>query len=229
MRTRGIEDTLKAICVLEEEGGRAGTTALARRLGVSGPSITEMLKRLSAAGLVTYEPYRGVALTSEGRKLALRTLRRHRLWEMFLARHLGLQWDEIHEEAERLEHATSDLVEERLDRALGFPRVDPHGDPIPSASGALRRSRLTTLAEAEAGATVVVTRVRDGDREFFREMGRIGIGLNRRIVVRAGARQDGSLRVLVGRREHSVSEVLARRICVAPAGRSPGRKGARHT
>jgi DtxR family Mn-dependent transcriptional regulator len=219
MRTRGIEDTLKAICSLEEEKGRAGTTALARRLGVSGASITEMLKRLSAGGLVTYEPYRGVALTPQGRRLALRMLRRHRLWEMFLARHLGLGWDEIHDEAERLEHATSDLLERKLDRVLGYPRVDPHGDPIPSAAGSLRRSSLTTLADAEAGAALVITRVRGGDGAFYRQMSRMGIGLNRRVLLRGMAGPDGSLRVVVGRREHALSASDARRICVAPAGR----------
>jgi DtxR family Mn-dependent transcriptional regulator len=227
MRTRGIEDTLKAICSLEEEGGRACTTALARRLGVSGASITEMLKRLSAGGLVVYEPYRGVALTSEGRRLARRTLRRHRLWEMFLARHLGFRWDEIHEEAERLEHATSDRLENRLDRALGFPRFDPHGDPIPSAGGALRQPRLTTLADAEGGSTVVVTRVRDRDGDALRYVSRIGISLNQRLVVCEAARPDGSLRILVGTREHTVSGMFARRICVAPADRTRRQRGKR--
>lgn len=219
MRTRGIEDTLKAICLLEEEKGRAGTTVLARHLGVSGASITEMLKRLSAGGLVTYEPYRGVALTPQGRRLALRMLRRHRLWEMFLARHLGLGWDEIHDEAERLEHATSDLLERRIDRVLGYPRIDPHGDPIPSAAGSLRRSSLTTLADAEAGSTLVVTRVRGGDRAFYRQMSRMGIGLNRKVRLRGVAGPDGSLRIVIGRREHEVSPSDARRICVTPARR----------
>jgi DtxR family Mn-dependent transcriptional regulator len=218
MRNRTTEDYLKAICRLEEEGGRVSTTSLARHLGVAGASITAMLKRLSADGLVEYKPYRGVALSREGRRVALRTLRRHRLWEMYLVRYLGFSWDQIHAEAERLEHATSDLLEKRLDLALGFPRVDPHGDPIPSERGVLRRTRQVTLADTPAGATVLVVRVRNEETEVLKYMTHLGIGLNTKILVREIMGFDGSLRVRIDSRERFLSQKLARSIVVCPSG-----------
>jgi DtxR family transcriptional regulator, Mn-dependent transcriptional regulator len=217
MRNRSTEDYLKAICRLEEEVGRASTTSLARHLGLAGASITAMLKRLSADGLVEYEPYRGVALSREGRRVALRTLRRHRLWEMYLVRHLGFSWDQIHAEAERLEHATSDLLEKRLDQALGSPTVDPHGDPIPSERGVLRQTRQVTLADSPPGSTVLVLRVRDAETELLKYMTHLGIGLSTRILVKEVMGFDGSLRVRIESQEHFLSQKLARSIIVCPA------------
>jgi DtxR family Mn-dependent transcriptional regulator len=220
MLNRSTEDYLKTICRLQEDGGRASTTSLARHLGLAGASVTDMLKRLSAEGLVHYEPYRGVELTPEGRRLALRTLRRHRLWEMFLVRYLGFSWDQIHDEAEHLEHATSDLLEKRLDLALGSPTVDPHGDPIPSANGMLRQTKQVTLADSAPGSAVVVTRVRDSSTEILKYVTLLGIVLNRRILVKEVVSFDGSLRVQIGARERFVSEKLARSIFVQPAAMS---------
>jgi DtxR family Mn-dependent transcriptional regulator len=218
MLNRSAEDYLKAICRLEEDSGRASTSSLARHLGLAGASITDMLKRLSAEGLVEYEPYRGVALSPEGRRVALRTLRRHRLWEMFLVRYLGFSWDQIHDEAERLEHATSDLLEQRLDLALGSPTVDPHGDPIPSADGVLEQSRQVTLADTPPGSAVVVMRVRDADTHVLKYVTHLGIGLKKRIVVKEVVEFDGSLRVRINAQERFISEKLARSIVVRPAG-----------
>jgi DtxR family Mn-dependent transcriptional regulator len=220
MRNSSTEDYLKAICHLQEEGGRASTTLLARRLQLSGASVTDMLKRLASEGLVQYAPYRGVILTRAGLKVALRTLRRHRLWEMFLVRHLGFSWDQIHEEAERLEHVTSDLLEERLDAALGFPTTDPHGDPIPSADGTLRKSKQMSLAEAIEGSTVVVRRVRDSDREVLRYVTALGIRLKTKLAVKEVIRFDRSVRVRIGSQDRFLSEKLARSIFVEPVGRT---------
>jgi DtxR family Mn-dependent transcriptional regulator len=218
MGNRSTEDYLKAICRLEEEDGRASTTSLARHLGLAGASITAMLKRLSADGLVEYEPYRGVALSPEGRRVALRTLRRHRLWEMYLVRHLGFSWDQIHAEAERLEHATSDLLEKRLDRVLGSPTVDPHGDPIPSERGVLPRTRQVTLADTPAGSAVLVVRVRNAEPEILKYMTQLGIGLNSKILVKEVMAFDGSVRVRIDARDCFLSPKLARSIVVCPAG-----------
>ena len=178
-RTRTTEDYLKAICMLEQRAERVSTSALAARLRLADASITDMLKKLSGKGLVRYERYRGVELTQAGRKVALKIMRRHRLWEMFLVKFLGFSWDQIHEEAERLEHVTSDLLEQRIDRVLGHPHVDPHGDPIPSADGVVKDHTLTTLAEASPGSVVVVTRVRDGSPEILRYMALLGIDLQK--------------------------------------------------
>jgi DtxR family Mn-dependent transcriptional regulator len=216
MRNSSTEDYLKAICHLQEEGGRAGTSLLARRLRLSGASVTDMLKRLAVEGLVEYAPYRGVVLTRAGRRVAMRTLRRHRLWEMFLVRHLGFSWDQIHDEAERLEHVTSTLLEQRLDEALGFPVADPHGDPIPSPDGTLRVSKQMSLAEAPECSTVVVRRVRDADRDVLRYVTALGIRLKTKMAVKEKVRFDQSVRVRIGSTDRYLSAKLARSIYVEP-------------
>lgn len=139
------------------------TTGLARRMGTTAPNVTDTLKRLAAQGLVEYTPYRPVALTSLGERYAVAMVRRHRLLEAFLVQCLGYRWEEVHEEAERLEHAVSDTMIERISEQLGHPEVDPHGDPIPSATGEVHRpAGATPLAEVEQGEYVVV-RVSDSD------------------------------------------------------------------
>ncbi len=213
-RTKTTEDYLKAICMLEGRGERVSTSALASRLGLADASITEMLKKLSHQGLVRYERYRGVELTVPGRKLALKILRRHRLWEMFLVKFLGFSWDQIHEEAERLEHVTSDLLEQQLDRALGHPNADPHGDPIPTVDGVLRDHELLRLSDVSPGASVLVTRVRDGDPEILRYMALLGIGLRKEITIKEAIDFDGSLRVQIGSSEQFISARLAESIYV---------------
>ncbi|MCK5573740.1 MAG: metal-dependent transcriptional regulator, partial [Bacteroidetes bacterium] len=159
---------------------------------------------------------RGVELTQAGRKVALKIMRRHRLWEMFLVKFLGFSWDQIHEEAERLEHVTSDLLEQRIDRVLGHPHVDPHGDPIPSADGVVKDHTLTTLAEASPGSVVVVTRVRDGSPEILRYMALLGIDLQKTLRVNEAIDFDGSLRIQMGSREQFISAKLAESIYVEP-------------
>ncbi len=215
-RTRTTEDYLKAICMLEQRAERVSTSALAARLRLADASITDMLKKLSGKGLVRYERYRGVELTQAGRKVALKIMRRHRLWEMFLVKFLGFSWDQIHEEAERLEHVTSDLLEQRIDRVLGHPHVDPHGDPIPSADGVVKDHTLTTLAEASPGSVVVVTRVRDGSPEILRYMALLGIDLQKTLRVNEAIDFDGSLRIQMGSREQFISAKLAESIYVEP-------------
>jgi DtxR family Mn-dependent transcriptional regulator len=202
--------------MLEQRNERVSTSALAARLQLADASITDMLKKLSGKGLVCYERYRGVELTPAGRKVALKIMRRHRLWEMFLVKFLGFSWDQIHEEAERLEHVTSDLLEQRIDRLLGHPHVDPHGDPIPSADGVVEDDTLTTLAEASPGSVVVVTRVRDGNPEILRYMALLGIDLQRTIRVNEAIDFDGSLRIQMGSREQFISAKLAESIYVEP-------------
>ena len=159
------EDYLKGIYALESDGVRATTSALAARMGVSAPSATAMTKRLAELGLVERAPYRGVVLTAAGRRAALEVLRHHRLLERYLSETLGLPLEEVHAEADRLEHALSEELEGRIDAALGFPTHDPHGDPIPSRELELPAVEDRTLASLEPGERTTVTRVPDRDTE----------------------------------------------------------------
>src|SRR5919205_2184301 len=135
--TRSVEDYLKAIYRLSPRGRPASTSEIAHLLELSAPSVSAMVKRLSEHGLLEHVPYRGVQLTAEGRRAALKMVRRHRLIEAYLVEFLGYSWDTVHDEAERLEHAVSDTMVERMASALGNPGADPHGDPIPDADGSI--------------------------------------------------------------------------------------------
>src|SRR5688572_20796192 len=149
--TDAMQDYLKEIHKLRMESRRATTSAIAERMGVRPPSVTAMLKRLSALGLAEHAPYRGVELTPAGERVALEVIRHHRLLEQYLTQALGLSLDEVHSEADRLEHALSETLEARIDQSLGFPTHDPHGDPIPDADLRIDRVELRTLASLEPG------------------------------------------------------------------------------
>ena len=214
MASENVEDYLKSIYKLQEGGGRVSTSSLSEWLGVSAPSVTEMIKKLADEGILTHTPYKGVELTAEGRKRALKILRRHRLWELFLVEVLKYPWHEIHDEADRLEHFTSEKLERRLDEALGFPRTDPHGDVIPRTDGSIEPVEYRSLSEVESGETVTVSRVNDASSQVLQYASRLGIGLKRRIKVKEHVEFDGSLRVEIGRKEQFVSAKLAENIFV---------------
>ena len=161
--TRSTEDYLKVIYRLSAGDAPASTTAIAERLEVAPASVSGMIKRLAERGWLEHVPYRGVQLTGEGRRVALRMLRRHRLIEAYLVEFLGYSWDTVHNEAERLEHAVTDTLVERMARALGHPSVDPHGDPIPAADGSIAEPAHIPLTQVAAGETVTVRRVDTGD------------------------------------------------------------------
>ena len=165
-----VENYLKAIYMAqsdESDGKRLVPMGrLAHLLGVVPGTATTMVKALAESGLVTYEPYAGVRLTVAGQKLAALVLRRHRLMELFLVQVLGMSWDEVHDEAERLEHAASDCVIDRIDAMLGRPSADPHGDPIPDPEGTVAAQEYYTLLTCAVGAPVVMMRVTDQDAEF---------------------------------------------------------------
>ena len=167
-----VENYLKAIYMAqsdESDGKRLVPMGrLAHLLGVVPGTATTMVKALAESGLVTYEPYAGVRLTAAGQKLAAMVLRRHRLMELFLVQVLGMSWDEVHDEAERLEHAASDRVIDRIDAMLGRPSADPHGDPIPDPEGTVVAQEYHTLLTCPVGAPVVMMRVTDQDAEFLR-------------------------------------------------------------
>lgn len=214
MASENIENYLKNIYKIQEEEGRVTTSSLSSRLQISAPSVSEMLRKLAEEGHVRHTPYRGVELTTAGRKRALQIIRRHRLWELFLVEVLKYGWDEIDAEAERLEHSTSELLERRLDAALGFPTRDPHGHAIPTAEGRIATDEHRSLAEIPEGRTVVVRRVNDADPQVLKYARRLGLALGARMQVRERIAFDGTLRVSIRGREQSISAALARTIAV---------------
>jgi len=173
--TRSVEDYLKAIYRLSPEGRHASTSDIAHLLELSAPSVSGMVKRLSELGLLEHIPYKGVQLTDAGRREALRMVRRHRLIEAYLVQFLGYSWDTVHEEAERLEHAVTDKLVERMAGALGHPSTDPHGDPIPEADGSIHEPACTPLSDLEVGETVEIRRVDESLPERLRYLASLGL------------------------------------------------------
>jgi DtxR family Mn-dependent transcriptional regulator len=177
--TSAVEDYAKAIYALEQRtedrAGAVSTNALAERLGVSAGSASAMVKRLDALGLVAHVPYRGVRLTPEGTRVALEVLRHHRLLETYLAVHLGVPWDRVHEEAEVLEHVLSEELEERIAAKLGDPTHDPHGDPIPTRDGRIDEGATESMGAVDVGMRGTFVRVSDSDPEMLRYLAERGI------------------------------------------------------
>ena len=208
--TRSQEDYLKALYLLHGDHRAVPTRDLAQRLGISSPSVSEMVTRLTAQGLVEHDRYRGQQLTKEGRKVALELVRHHRLLEMFLVQVLGYSWDEVHDEAERLEHVMSDRMEQRIFELLGRPELDPHGHAIPSASGKVRSSSERPLSQCRAGEKVVVQGVSDEDAGRLRELKRRGLLPGTRIEVLAVSEYEGPIEVRIKGRRLSIPLGLAR-------------------
>ena len=213
--TDAIQDYVKEIYKLQAAGTRVTTSALAGRLGVSPPSATAMVKKLASLGLVEYERYRGARLTRKGEKVALEVIRHHRLLEQYLSQTLGLPIDALHDEADRLEHALSEELEAHIDRTLGFPTHDPHGDPIPGPDLKLVVSQAMPLSALEPGAKATVSRVPDGDGELLRYLSDLKLTPGRRIEVREAAPFEGPLTVRVAGADHAISRELAARIAVS--------------
>jgi len=207
-----IQDYLKAIYKLQEEsGGRVQVTALARAQGVAPGSASEMVKKLAALGLADNTPYKGVTLTPAGEQVALEVIRHHRLIEAFLAQTLGLSIEAVHEEADRLEHVLSDELEARIDRALGFPTHDPHGDPIPSAALEMGEAEASRpLAALGPGERAVVVRVPDDD-ELLPRLAELGLVPGHAVEVR----RCEPLTVLIDGTEHVIAPDLADAVGVA--------------
>jgi DtxR family transcriptional regulator, Mn-dependent transcriptional regulator len=212
--TRAQQDYLKALYLLGGDERPVPTSELAQRLGISSPSVSEMVTRLSAQRLVEHDRYRGQQLTREGRKVALELVRHHRLLEMFLVQILGYSWDEVHDEAERLEHVISERMEQRIYDLLGRPDIDPHGHAIPTLTGKVRAVSNRSLSECHAGEKVVVHDVSDEDPSKLREIGRRGLKPGTRIDVISGSQFEGPIEVRVKGRRESVPLGLARAMFV---------------
>ena len=213
--TPAAQDYLRAIYLLEIEGDRVSTSALARRMRVSAPSATAMAKRLAELELVDRTPYRGLVLTAGGRRAALELLRHHRLLERFLVDTLGLTLDQVHDEADRLEHVLSENLETRIDEALGFPTHDPHGDPIPDAELNFVSTGGRLLTEVSEGERVTVRVVPDGDASLLSYLREIGVVPGTELELLTSAPFAGPLTLRTPAGETAVSRELADRIGVA--------------
>jgi DtxR family Mn-dependent transcriptional regulator len=212
-----IENYVKAIYqVAGHEGRPAATGKLAEALAVSPGTVTSMLKTLSESGLAEYAPYEGARLTDAGRTLALRVLRRHRLIELFLSRTLQMNWDEVHEEAENMEHAVSDLLIDRIDASLGYPPVDPHGDPIPRADGTLATQELRPLTDCPVGFAFRLARVADQSSEFLRFLSESGLPLETEGRIVANQLEAGIVTLSVGPRQTTLGRAAAEKLLVVP-------------
>ena len=207
--TRSVEDYLKAIYQLSPEGRPASTSEIANLLALSPPSVTGMVKRLSEHGLLEHLPYRGVLLTEEGRRAAIRMVRRHRLIEAYLVEFLGYSWDTVHEEAERLEHAVSDTMIERMAAALGNPKVDPHGDPIPAADGSIQEADCIPLSEVPVGEVVEIHRVHESQPERLRYLASLGLLPGVRATVVDRQPFDDLVTLEVGGERHVIGRELS--------------------
>jgi len=212
--TPTMEDYLKAVYQLRDETGTVTTQQLADQLGVSGPSVTNMIKRLAELGLLRHTRYHGGELTAAGERIALEVIRHHRLLERYLVEALGFSWDEVHVEAERLEHHLSEELEARLDAALGHPTVDPHGDPIPSREGAVADVGETRLSDLTPGEVAVVRRVSDRDPEQLRYLAALSLVPGAEVRFVAVMPFEGPIRIVVNGAEHAIGRPLATAVYV---------------
>jgi DtxR family Mn-dependent transcriptional regulator len=211
------ENYLKAIVKLASPANKnVNTNALAAHLETSAPSVTDMLKKLSDKHLVTYERYRGAALTEEGHRLATNLVRKHRLWEVFLYQSLGMAWDEVHEIAEELEHIQSERLIDSLDKFLGNPKFDPHGDPIPNAQGKYTMRSQVPLSDLKVGQTGVVVGVKDDNNAFLKHLTGKGIHLGKSIQVLTHDAFDHSITFSMEDHKNDLSGPAALNILVKP-------------
>ncbi|HUQ20885.1 MAG TPA: metal-dependent transcriptional regulator [Gemmatimonadaceae bacterium] len=214
--TGPVEDYLKAIYALGRVSDAVATNDIAQRLMIAPASVSGMVRRLAEQGLLTYERYRGVRLTERGRRAALRTLRRHRVIESYLSKALAYPWDRVHAEAERLEHAASDELIDRMATAIGEPAVDPHGAPIPSREGEINETEYSPLADVGAGLGVRVVRVTDDDPEMLRYLGELEITPGAELLVVSRAPFEGPITLRIGAALHSIGPALAAQVMVEP-------------
>lgn len=210
------ENYLKAIYKLIEKNNEAvSTNAIADKVQTKAATVTDMLKKLSDKKLINYQKYQGVTLTSKGEKVALNIIRKHRLWEMFLVEKFNFKWDEVHDVAEQLEHINSEKLVEQLDKFLNYPKVDPHGDPIPDANGKLQIQKSKTLSTYTKDNVCVMTGVVDHSPTFLKYLDNVGINLGNEIKIKEIIEYDKSLLVLINKKHSiSISNDVAKNILV---------------
>jgi DtxR family transcriptional regulator, Mn-dependent transcriptional regulator len=220
IKSEAIENYLKAIYQLNAEGIEASGQEIAARIGVSPPAASKMFRHLAKHHLVNHTPYQAVVLTELGKEIALEVIRHHRLLELYLVEALGYGWESVHMEAERLEHHISEDFEDTIDRLLGHPTLDPHGDPIPSRDGTIPRVVVDTLASQEDGACMVVRRVTDEDSQLLRYLAERDLRPGKHVHLIDREPFGGSLRIEVAGHESRISPEAARHVFVEPATQS---------
>jgi DtxR family Mn-dependent transcriptional regulator len=209
------ENYIKAIYHLQEEDGIVTTNALARQLDTRAASITDMLKKLKTQKLLLYEKYKGFKLSPEGRKMALQVIRKHRLWEFFLVEKLSFGWEEVHEMAEELEHITSKKLVDRLDEFLGFPKSDPHGDPIPDSTGKISLKKQVSLFDVRINIAAVVSNISDQSAEMLELLRHKGLALGTKVEVKKRFSFDNSIELKVKNQPAiTISENVAKKVFV---------------
>ena len=206
------ENYLKAIYKHSQGTDSVSTNTIARELSTAPASVTDMLKRLSEKKLVIYRPYKGVQLSEQGGKIALTIIRKHRLWEVFLVNILNFSWDSVHDTAEQLEHINSPELIDKLDEFLGYPKFDPHGDPIPSKTGEIILRPTINLSECPVGVAVSVAGVGEDSKDFLQYLDRMKMNIGSKILVVEKIEFDSSLILQVGEREVVLSGEFAKRI-----------------
>jgi DtxR family transcriptional regulator, Mn-dependent transcriptional regulator len=216
MPSQTEENYIKAIYKLSD-GNRqeVSTNGLAEALQTKPASVSDMLRKLGAKEIINYVKYYGVSLTPKGERIALEIIRKHRLWEVFLVQKLRFQWDEVHDVAEELEHINSPLLVQRLDEYLGFPRFDPHGDPIPTAEGQIREKPQLSLADLEANTCGTVVGVRDSQPLFLQYLDKAGIYLGAKVKVTEKIAYDKSLSISIDQKSKMlISQEVSRNILI---------------
>lgn len=215
MTTRSKEDYLKNIYHIQEEGGKVNTGSLALALSISPASVSEMVNKLSKDGLIYNKPYHGFELTNVGRKISINLIRKHRLLEVFLQENLKYEWDEVHAEAEKLEHVCSEMFINKLEEYLGYPKFDPHGDPIPDKELYIAPTHFKLLQNADTGKEYVIAKVKDSSIEILQYLTRIGIKLNSKIILSEKIAFDGSVVIITEGKKNLLSKIMAEQIFVA--------------
>jgi DtxR family Mn-dependent transcriptional regulator len=217
MLSPSVEDYIKAIYKARADTGSATTQHVADRLGVSAPAVSKMMRRLAELGLISHAPYQSVELTPPGEKMALEIIRHHRLLELYLVQAMGFTWDNVHEEAERLEHHISEEFEDRIDELLGHPTTCPHGDPIPTRAGDIARTSNRPLAIQQHPERLVVRRVSDEDSELLRHFKSLGVTPGTSLEFVRKEPFEGPLVVRIGGKLVRITPQAARAVFVDPA------------
>lgn len=215
MFTLSEENYLKAIYHLQTISGKGiSTNAIAKKLKTKPSSVTDMIKKLAEKKVLVYKKYQGVTLTNLGKDIAIGVIRKHRLWEVFLVEKLNFSWDEVHDVAEQLEHIKSPKLINELDTFLGFPRVDPHGDPIPDKEGNFKKIEKKLLSALEENQSGICIGVNDSSSEFLKYLDKYQISLGQDIKVLSKEEFDGSLSILVNQRKMSISQKISNNIYI---------------
>lgn len=210
------ENYLKAIYHLSEAGSKSvSTNEIAEAMQTKAASVTDMIKKLSVKELIKHERYYGVNITPKGKAQALQVIRKHRLWETFLVRKLGFQWDEVHEVAEQLEHIQSSRLIDKLDEYLGFPKVDPHGDPIPDQHGKINALPQVALDQMKPGAKGTISSVKDTDPELLKYLDRIGATPGKKLQIVSRESYDGSIEVIIEKKKMVISKEVSKSILLS--------------